>query len=155
MSWQPVVGDAAGYGLPWRRGCRRRGTAPASPTTAAAAGFRSGTLMIEMPSCGGWQSGKVAARGVGGDVQVDVLPCLSGTSVWVCEPQAVSTAATYCGLRLSLMSKILMPSQDVFSVAGWEIAGARVVAARGVGGQEQQVPGDRDVVLASPGRAPG
>ena len=42
----------------------------------------------------------------------------SGTSVWVCEPQAVSTAATYFGLRLSLMSKIFMPSQEDFSVAG-------------------------------------
>ena len=38
--------------------------------------------------------------------------------MWVCEPQAVSTAATYFGLRLSLMSKIFMPSQDDFSVAG-------------------------------------
>jgi hypothetical protein len=38
--------------------------------------------------------------------------------VWVCEPQAVSTAATYFGFRLSLMSKTFMPSQEDFSVAG-------------------------------------
>lgn len=38
--------------------------------------------------------------------------------VWVCEPHAVSTAATYFGLRLSLMSKTFMPSQEDFSVAG-------------------------------------
>ncbi|GAA3243652.1 hypothetical protein GCM10020256_68680 [Streptomyces thermocoprophilus] len=44
-----------------------------------------------------------------------------GTSVWVCEPQAVSTAATYRGFLLSLMSKIFMPSQDDFSVAGWVV----------------------------------
>ena len=34
------------------------------------------------------------------------------------EPQAVSTAATYFGFALSLMSKIFMPSHDDFSVAG-------------------------------------
>ena len=39
----------------------------------------------------------------------------------VCEPQEVSTAATYLGLRLSLMSKIFMPSQDDFSVAGCDV----------------------------------
>lgn len=38
--------------------------------------------------------------------------------MWVCEPQAVSTAATYFGCALSLMSKILTPSHDDFSVAG-------------------------------------
>lgn len=38
----------------------------------------------------------------------------------MCEPHAVSTAATYFGLRLSLMSKIFMPSHDAFSVAGWD-----------------------------------
>ena len=36
----------------------------------------------------------------------------------VCEPQAVSTAATYFGFLLSLMSKTFMPSQEDFSVAG-------------------------------------
>lgn len=36
----------------------------------------------------------------------------------MCEPHAVSTAATYFGLRLSLMSKTFMPSQEDFSVAG-------------------------------------
>ncbi len=46
-------------------------------------------------------------------------PFLSGTSVCVCEPQSVSTAATYFGLRLSLMSKIFTPSHEFFSVAGW------------------------------------
>ena len=38
--------------------------------------------------------------------------------MWVCEPQAVSTAATYSGCRLSVMSKTFMPSQESFSVAG-------------------------------------
>ena len=39
------------------------------------------------------------------------MPSLVGTSVCVCEPQAVSTDLMYRGARLSLMSKILMPSQ--------------------------------------------
>ncbi len=39
----------------------------------------------------------------------------------MCEPQAVSTAATYFGFALSLMSKIFMPSHDDFSVAGCEM----------------------------------
>lgn len=38
--------------------------------------------------------------------------------MWVCEPQEVSTAATYLGCALSLMSKTFMPSQEDFSVAG-------------------------------------
>ena len=38
--------------------------------------------------------------------------------MWVCEPQAVSTDLMYFGFALSLMSKILMPSHDAFSVAG-------------------------------------
>ena len=38
----------------------------------------------------------------------------------VCEPQAVSTAATYCGAAGLLMSKTLMPSQEFFSVADCE-----------------------------------
>ena len=33
----------------------------------------------------------------------------SGTSVWVCEPRQVCTAATCFGLRMSLMSKMRMP----------------------------------------------
>ena len=86
-------------------------------------------------------------RGVRRDVDVDRCGSLPGTSVWVCEPQSVSTDLTYRGLRLSLMSKILMPSHDALSVAGWRRAGARVVAARRVGGQEEQVAVDRDVVL--------
>lgn len=36
----------------------------------------------------------------------------------MCEPQAVSTAATYLGFALSLMSKTFMPSQEDFSVTG-------------------------------------
>ncbi len=43
-----------------------------------------------------------------------------GTRVWVWEPQAVSTDLMYRGFRLSLMSKILMPSHEDFSVAGCE-----------------------------------
>lgn len=43
-----------------------------------------------------------------------------GTRVWVCEPQAVSTDLMYLGFFLSLMSKILMPSHEDFSVAGCE-----------------------------------
>ncbi len=39
--------------------------------------------------------------------------------VW--EPQAVSTAETYRGFALSLMSKTFMPSQEDFSVAGCEV----------------------------------
>ena len=46
------------------------------------------------------------------------LAPLPGTSVWVCEPQAVSTDFTYFGFSRSEMSKILMPSQLAFSVAG-------------------------------------
>lgn len=45
---------------------------------------------------------------------------LPGTSVWVWEPQAVSTDLMYLGFFLSLMSKILMPSHEDFSVAGCE-----------------------------------
>ena len=37
----------------------------------------------------------------------------------VCEPQAVSTDLMYLGLATSQMSKILMPSHDDFTVAGW------------------------------------
>ena len=45
---------------------------------------------------------------------------LPGTSVWVCEPQAVSTDLRYFGFFTSEMSKILMPSQLSLSVAGWD-----------------------------------
>src|SRR5690348_2783383 len=40
-----------------------------------------------------------------------VRPSFDGTSVCVCEPQAVSTDLMYLGARLSDTSKILMPSQ--------------------------------------------
>ncbi len=46
---------------------------------------------------------------------------LPGTSVSVCEPQLVSTDLMYLGLALSLMSKILTPSQDSLIVALWPV----------------------------------
>lgn len=88
-------------------------------TIAAFSGDLRGTLMTEIPSCGGWQSGNVSFGEYEDTYTYTLLR--SGTSVWVCEPHAVSTAATYFGLRLSLMSKIFMPSQEDFSVAGWVV----------------------------------
>src|SRR4051794_20505606 len=43
-----------------------------------------------------------------------------GTSVCVCEPHAVSTDLMYRGARLSLTSKILMPSQYAWVPSFWE-----------------------------------
>jgi hypothetical protein len=43
----------------------------------------------------------------------------SGTSVWVCEPQSVSTAVTSCGLAGSVQSKTRMPSHESLIVADW------------------------------------
>ena len=51
MSWQPLVADLIG-GSPGKPPSGKRiGVA----TTVAAVGFLSGTLMIEILSCGGWQ----------------------------------------------------------------------------------------------------
>src|SRR5262245_59317963 len=44
-----------------------------------------------------------------------------GTSVCVCEPHAVSTDLMYRGARLSLMSKILMPSQYGWVPSFWGV----------------------------------
>src|SRR5687768_14849610 len=56
MSWQPEVSDD---GLPG--GLPPSGKRFGVATTAAAVGWCSGTLMIVMKSCGGWQSGNVGA----------------------------------------------------------------------------------------------
>ncbi len=88
--------------------------------TRAFWGALSGTLMMEIPSCGGRQSGN-DSLGAYEETYTYTFLLPSGTSVCVWEPQAVSTAAMYLGCRLSLMSKIFMPSQEDFSVAGWEV----------------------------------
>ena len=60
MSWQPVVLETPGLvgdpGLPPPSG-PSPGKSTGKPTTAAFSGALRGTLMTEMPSCGGWQSG--------------------------------------------------------------------------------------------------
>ena len=56
MSWQPLVSRLA---LP--SGLPPSGNRFGMSTTAASVGSRSGTLMIEIRSCGGWQSGKVGS----------------------------------------------------------------------------------------------
>src|SRR6478752_2977764 len=101
MSWQPVVLETPGLsGAP---GLPPSGKSTGKFTTAAFSGALRGTLMTEIPSCGGWQSGNVALGEYEETYTYTFLR--SGTSVWVCDPHAVSTAATYFGLRLSLMSK--------------------------------------------------
>lgn len=81
MSWQPVVAETLALvsvaGMP---GLPPSGKSTGKLTTAEASGLARGTLATEIPSCGGRQSRLV------------------GTNVWVCEPQSVSTAATYPGL---------------------------------------------------------
>jgi len=60
MSWQPVVLETPGLvgapGLPPPSG-PSPGKSTGKFTTAACSGALRGTLMTEMPSCGGWQSG--------------------------------------------------------------------------------------------------
>ncbi|CAM5230758.1 hypothetical protein SALBM217S_07232 [Streptomyces griseoloalbus] len=60
MSWQPVVLETPGLvgapGLPPPSG-PSPGNSTGKPTSAALCGALRGTLMTEMPSCGGWQSG--------------------------------------------------------------------------------------------------
>ncbi len=58
MSWQPVVlrTPSGGPGLPPPSG-PSPGNSTGKLTTAAFSGALRGTLMTEMPSCGGWQSG--------------------------------------------------------------------------------------------------
>ncbi len=58
MSWQPVVLETPGLvGAP---GFPPSGKSTGKATTAALVGAFFGTLTTEMPSCGGWQSGKAS-----------------------------------------------------------------------------------------------
>lgn len=63
MSWQPVVLETPGLvgppGLPPPSG-PSPGNRTGKLTIAAFSGALRGTLMTEIPSCGGWQSGNVA-----------------------------------------------------------------------------------------------
>lgn len=59
---------------------------------AAFSGCERGIFTTEMPSCGGWQSGK-DALGAYEETYTNTSR-LPGTRVWVWEPQLVSTAAT-------------------------------------------------------------
>ncbi|CAM5424874.1 hypothetical protein SCALM49S_08495 [Streptomyces californicus] len=116
-SWQPVVLETPGFaGAP---GLPPSGKRTGKLTIRAFCGAFTGTLMMEIPSCGGRQSGNASLGEYEETYTYTFLP--SGTSVCVWEPQAVSTAAMYLGCRLLLMSKIFMPSQEDFSVAGWEV----------------------------------
>lgn len=60
MSWQPVVLETPGLvgppGLPPPSG-PSPGKSTGKPTRAARSGALRGTLITEIPSCGGWQSG--------------------------------------------------------------------------------------------------
>lgn len=58
MSWQPVVLETPGLVGP--PGLPPSGNRIGKETTAACVGAFLGTFTTEMPSCGGWQSGKAS-----------------------------------------------------------------------------------------------
>src|SRR5882757_6621575 len=82
--------------VPFGNGLPSPGLPPSGKSTGSAAilacvGCRSGTSTMVILSCGGWQSDWVTEGPYEEMYRYAVLPRLSGTSVWVCEPQSVST----------------------------------------------------------------
>src|SRR5918999_3626566 len=93
MSWQPDVAEVRSGNGRSSPGLPPSGKSTGVATMLAAVGFRNGTLMMEILSCGGWQSGNVAL-GLYDWTHTNTEPRSPGTSVCVCEPQLVSTALT-------------------------------------------------------------
>ena len=103
------------------RVCRRRGTAPAcdarqAPLRRAARDLHDADLVVRRLAVGEGRARASTTR----RRRRGCRPLCPGASVWVCEPHGVSTAATYCGLAGSEMSKTRTPSQaSSRSRAGW------------------------------------